>query len=85
MEKPGKKWNSLEAALVQAFQSLGRAVCVLTLDMRFSACAIALVLCHSFILGYTDFSLQRASSIFICQSTPRWVSLTSSDQARIRC
>jgi uncharacterized DUF497 family protein len=44
-----------------------------------------LVLCHSFILGYTDFSLHWASSIFICQSTPRWVLLTSSDHARIRC
>lgn len=30
-----------------------------------------LVLCHNLILGYTDFSLQRASSILICQSTPR--------------
>lgn len=30
-----------------------------------------LVLCHSRILGYIDLSLQRASSIFICQSTPR--------------
>ena len=47
--------------------------------------AKGLVLCHSFMLGYTDFSLQRASSIFICQSTPRWVLLTSAAQARSRC
>ena len=43
-----------------------------------------LVLCHSLILGYADFSLQRASSIFIYQSTPRCVSLTSADEARMR-
>ena len=42
-----------------------------------------LVLCHRIILGYTDFSLQRASSIFICQSTPRCWSFRSVDQASI--
>src|SRR6516164_1137911 len=42
-----------------------------------------LVLCHSFIVGYTDFSFVRASSIFICQSTPRCVALTSFDQADV--
>ena len=41
-----------------------------------------LVLCHDLILGSTDFSLQRASSIFICQSTPRCAALISLDQAR---
>ena len=31
---------------------------------------LGLVVCHILILGYTVFSLDRASSIFICQSTP---------------
>ena len=30
-----------------------------------------LVVCYSLIFGYTDLSLMRASSTFICQSTPR--------------
>jgi hypothetical protein len=30
-----------------------------------------LVLRHNLIFGYTEVSLPRASSIFICQSTPR--------------
>jgi len=42
-----------------------------------------LVLCHSLMFGYTDFSLHRASSIFICQSTPRCAALTSVDQAAV--
>src|SRR5262249_43831725 len=44
---------------------------------------MGLVLCHSLILGWTDASLQRASSIFICQSTPRCVLLMSDDQALV--
>ncbi len=42
-----------------------------------------LVLCHALMFGYTDFSLHRASSIFICQSTPRCAALTSVDQAAV--
>jgi hypothetical protein len=41
----------------------------------------SLVLCHSLIVSYTDFGFVRASSIFICQSTPRYVALTSVDHA----
>ena len=41
----------------------------------------ALVVRHVIIFGYTDLSLQRASSTFICQSTPRCVPLTSVDHA----
>jgi hypothetical protein len=40
-----------------------------------------LVLCYDLILGYTDLSFVRASSIFICHSTPRCVWLTCSCQA----
>ena len=40
-----------------------------------------LVVRHVIIFGYTDLSLQRASSTFICQSTPRCVPLTSVDHA----
>ena len=42
-----------------------------------------LVLRYSLILGYTDVSFVRASSIFICQSTPRWVSLMSVAHAAV--
>ena len=41
----------------------------------------ALVVRHVIIFGYTDLSLQRASSTFICQSTPRCLPLTSVDHA----
>ena len=40
-----------------------------------------LVVRHVRMFGYTDLSLQRASSTFICQSTPRCVPLTSMDHA----
>ena len=40
-----------------------------------------LVVRHVRIFGYTDLSLQRASSTFICQSTPRCVRLASVDHA----
>ena len=40
-----------------------------------------LVLRHIIILGYTDLSLQRASSVLICQSTPRCLRFTSVAQA----
>ena len=40
-----------------------------------------LVVRHSIILGYTDFSLQRASSTSICQSTPRCMLVMSMDHA----
>ena len=36
---------------------------------------------HLIIFGYTDLSLQRASSTFICPSTPRCVRVTSVDHA----
>ena len=43
--------------------------------------SMLLVVRHLIIFGYTDLSLQRASSTFICQSTPRCVRLTSVDHA----
>jgi hypothetical protein len=38
---------------------------------RLSLQTNSLVLCHSLIFGWTEVSLPRASSIVICQSTPR--------------
>ena len=54
-----------------------------TTDAQRTELALRLVLCHSWILGYTNFSLHGASSIFICQSTPRCPALTSVDQAAV--
>ncbi len=42
LDKPSEGRNSLETALVQAFQSLGRAIVAPTIDMRFLGCTIAL-------------------------------------------
>ena len=41
------------------------------MESFFASMKKELVLCHSLIFGYTEASFPRASSIFICQSTPR--------------
>jgi hypothetical protein len=42
LDKPGEQRNSFEAVILQAFQSLGRAVVAPTMDMGFLGCTIAL-------------------------------------------
>ena len=59
---------------VAALTEMGRKVMVVGCDPKADSTRLllnGLVLSHVLILGYTDLSLQRASSIFICQSTPR--------------
>ncbi len=42
MDKPSGERNSFEVAVIQAFQSVGRAIVAPTIDMRFLGCTIAL-------------------------------------------
>lgn len=42
LDKPSGDRNSFESAVIQAFQSLGRAIVAPTIDMRFLNCTIAL-------------------------------------------